>query len=122
MGNTAYGTTTENVVTLTKASGVVTMDLSRGNRFKWTGSDVTGSVTAAVDNIPAASSSAGGYIEWTLLLGAHSTAPTMTWTPVDVWVQEGGGGSAPTIGNSDVHHITFWTYDGGTTIYARDLE
>ena len=118
MGHTMYGSTSNSVVNVTKAGGVVTLDLAHGNHFRWSGADATGAVTLAVANVPGSSTSAPTYVEWYLLLGAHSTAPTVTWTPVDVWI----GGAAPTVGNSDVHHIRFWTYDGGTTIYAQAFE
>ena len=118
---TLYGQAeTTAVVDVTKVSSVVTLDLSRGGAFRWSGSDATGTVTVTATNVPVGSTSSPALVEWRLFLDAHSTAPTVTWTGVTAgrWI----GGSAPTIGNSEDWWIRFWTLDGGTTIYAQALK
>ena len=101
---------------VSSSSGAATVDIDTGNYFYTTFTEDITSVTFTV-NCPT-----GKFTSWTweLTQDAGGNAWSVTSWPAEVkWA----GGTAPTLstGANDVDIITFWTRDGGTTIYGSTV-
>ena len=101
---------------VSSSSGAVTIDLDTGNYFYTTFTENITSVTFTI-NCPT-----GKFTSWSweLTQDAGGNAWSVTAWPASVkWA----GGTAPTLstGANDVDVLTFWTRDGGTTIYGSTV-
>jgi hypothetical protein len=94
------------------ATNAITLDLENGNYFYTT---LTENITTVTFTVGAASGEFTSW-SWEITQDAGASGYTIAW-PASV---KFAGGSAPTLstGASAVDIISFWTRDGGTTIYA----
>jgi hypothetical protein len=94
----------------TISSNTLTLDYSTGTNFAVAlNANIT---TLTISNLPA-SGKAGAF---TVAFTADGTARTITWPAAVKW--PGAAAPTPTSTNNKVDVYTFYTFDGGTTIYA----
>jgi hypothetical protein len=103
---------TESANSVVSSSNVATLDVANNNYFYTTLTENITTVT--LSGLPAT----GKFVSWAweITQDAGASGYTITWPAAVVWA----GGTAPTLTAtaSAVDVISFWTRDGGTTVYG----
>ena len=104
----------ENAITTGTVSGTtITCDLNAGNFFTCDLQGASGTVTTFTFSNPAASGTASA---WTIKYIQGSTARALTYPSSILW--SGGIDHVMSTANDAVDIVSFFTIDGGTTVYA----
>ncbi|MFB9151585.1 hypothetical protein [Roseovarius ramblicola] len=104
---TLYSATVGDLPSVSSAGTITSgaLDLSTGNSFKYA---LTANATLTFSNIPA------GFSMWHLTVTATGTN-TMT---LPTMIEMGGAAALDPPADGETRSYTFWSYDGGTTIYG----